>query len=72
MVFWMIHVKDSLLPMVKVWSLDFLGLGSVGYNPKEYPPFISRWNKPLILTIDPNFQRDIDLCTISITIRGSK
>ena len=25
MVFWMIHVKDSLLPMGKVWSLDFLG-----------------------------------------------
>ena len=26
MVFRMIHVKDSLLPMGKVWSLDFLGL----------------------------------------------
>ncbi len=26
MVFWMIHVKDSLLPMGKVWSLDFLGI----------------------------------------------
>ena len=25
MVFRMIHVKDSLLPMGKVWSLDFLG-----------------------------------------------
>ena len=25
MVFGMIHVKDSLLPMGKVWSLDFLG-----------------------------------------------
>ena len=27
MVFRMIHVKDSLLPMGKVWSLDFLGMG---------------------------------------------
>ena len=26
MVFGMIHVKDSLLPMGKVWSLDFLGI----------------------------------------------
>ena len=26
MVFRMIHVKDSLLPRGKVWSLDFLGL----------------------------------------------
>ena len=26
MVFRMIHVKDSLLPMGKVWSLDFLGI----------------------------------------------
>ena len=25
MVFSMIHVKDSLLPMGKVWFLDFLG-----------------------------------------------
>ena len=24
-----------------------------------YTPFISRWNHPLILTTDPNFQRDI-------------
>ena len=29
MVFRMIHVKDSLLPMGKVWSLDFLGLDHV-------------------------------------------
>ena len=26
MVFSMIHVKDSLLPRDKVWSLDFLGI----------------------------------------------
>ena len=26
MVFSMIHVKDSLLPRDKVWSLDFLGM----------------------------------------------
>ena len=26
MVFRMVHVKDSLLPMGKVWSLDFQGL----------------------------------------------
>ena len=26
MVFRMIHAKDSLLPMGKVWSLDFLGI----------------------------------------------
>ena len=25
----------------------------------QYTPFISRWNNPLILAIDPNFQRDI-------------
>ena len=31
----------------------------MGYNPKEYPMKISRWNNPLILTIDPNFQQDI-------------
>ncbi len=29
MVFRMIHVKDSLLPMGKVWSLDFLGVGTL-------------------------------------------
>ena len=36
-------------------------LGSVGYTPKEYPIYyiISRWNNPLILTIDPNFQPNI-------------
>ena len=28
MVFWMIHGKDSPLPMGKVWSLDFLGIGT--------------------------------------------
>ena len=28
MVFRMIHVKESLLPMGKVWSLDFLGIAS--------------------------------------------
>ena len=32
--------------------------GSVVYNPNT-PSLISRWNHPLILTIDPNFQRDI-------------
>ena len=26
MVFGMVHMKDSLLPMGKVWSLDFLGI----------------------------------------------
>ena len=30
-------------------------LGSVGYNP-NIPPFLSRWDNPLILTIDPNFR----------------
>ena len=25
----------------------------------QYTPFLSRWNIPLILTIDPKFQRDI-------------
>ena len=29
-------------------------IGSVGYN-RIHIPFISRWNHPLILTIDPNF-----------------
>ena len=29
LVFSMIHVKDSLLPMGKVWSLDFLGYSSI-------------------------------------------
>ena len=29
MVFRMIHVKDSLLPMGKVWSLDFLGMANL-------------------------------------------
>ena len=35
-----------------------------GDNPK-YIPFISRWNDPLILTIDPNFQRDIQVGSLS-------
>ena len=32
MVFRMIHVKDSLLPLDKVWSLDFLGISFFGSN----------------------------------------
>ena len=32
MVFRMIHVKDSLLPMGKVWSLDFLGIDIYKFN----------------------------------------
>ena len=31
-------------------------LGSARYNPLIYPILISRWNNPLILTIDPNFR----------------
>ncbi len=48
MVFWMIHVKDSLLPMGKVWSLDFLRI----WNPKSWRfgkmmfLFISGWFPP--------------------------
>ena len=38
MVFRMIQVKDSLLPMGKVWSLDFLGV----YNCKYIPESSSR------------------------------
>ena len=34
MVFRMIHIKDSLLPMGKVWSLDFLG---IWYNVNTSP-----------------------------------
>ena len=30
----------------------------MGYNP-NIPHLLSRWNNPLILTIDPNFQQDI-------------
>ena len=29
-------------------------------------PFIGRWNSPLILTIDPNFQRDILVVAVAI------
>ena len=29
MVFRMIHIQDSLLPMGKVWSLDFLGICNI-------------------------------------------
>ena len=44
-------------------------IGSMGYNPKEYPMKINRWNSPLILalTLDPNFQRDIQ---VSLVING--
>ena len=38
MVFRMIQVKDSLLPIGKVWSLDFLGV----YNCKYIPESSSR------------------------------
>ena len=37
MVFRMIHVKDSLLPMGKVWSLDFLGKHFPKKNLPNYP-----------------------------------
>ena len=40
MVFRMIHIKDSLLPMGKVWSLDLLG------NHKMDVPFSSRSRSP--------------------------
>ena len=39
------------------------------YNP-QYTPFVSRWNNPLILTIDPNFQRDIEVVFIEIFLNG--
>ena len=45
-----------------LWTHGKLGskvIGSVGYFTPRNTPFISRWNKPLILTIDPNFQRNI-------------
>ncbi len=40
MVFRMIHVKDSLLPMGKVWSLDFLGKRML---PIFHPFPVKRW-----------------------------
>ena len=30
----------------------------------QYTPFISRWNNPLILTIDPNFLSGTSVCTV--------
>ena len=48
------------------WRMDVPGrkwtdqwLGSVGYFTDPYKWDILGWNNPLILTIDPNFQRDI-------------
>ena len=31
------------------------------YNQSQYTPFISKWNYPFILTIDRNFQQDIQV-----------
>ena len=36
-------------------------LGSVGYNPNIPHLYVMKWNNPLILTIDPNLQRDIQV-----------
>ena len=36
----------------------------------QYTPFISRWTNPLILTIDPNFQRDIQVVGWNIHKKG--
>ena len=33
----------------------------MGYITPSITPFISRWNKPLILTVDPKFQPNIQV-----------
>ena len=43
MVFRMIHVKDSLLPRGKVWSLDFLGV--------HYYIYVSMYNQVLVYSM---------------------
>ena len=40
MVFGIIHVKDSFLPMGKVWSLDFLSIHNNAAKKNQYIAFI--------------------------------
>ena len=62
---WGMGWDQSFLPWMSCWKLGSMVRISGWSNPKEYTPFIGRlYITQLILTIDPNFQPDIQVGNI--------